>query len=143
MMIVAELDVTAEVTKLEPANEVPELMTCEAPPTDELAGDVDGWAIEVAEADKNTEAESVVPEMDAEVREAESETMAEAEEEEEAEAEAEAEASGGEVLGMEPSAVIAVHVLTSWTMELPLLSVTGVNTMVHVSVTGPLSLQRG
>lgn len=42
MMIVAELDVTAEVTKLEPANEVPELMTCEAPPTDELAGDVDG-----------------------------------------------------------------------------------------------------
>lgn len=76
--------------------------------------------------------------MDAEVREAESETMAEAEEEEEAEAEAEA--SGGEVLGMEPSAVIAVHVLTSWTMELPLLSVTGVNTMVHVSVTGPLSV---
>ena len=77
--------------------------------------------------------------MDAEVREAESETKAEAEEE----AEEEAEASGGEVLGMEPSAVIAVHVLTSWTMELPLLSVTGVNTMVHVSVTGPLPLQRG
>ena len=69
--------------------------------------------------------------------------MREAELETKAEAEAEAEASGGEVLGMEPSAVIAVHVLTSWTMELPLLSITGVNTMVHVSVTGPLSLQRG
>jgi len=55
----------------------------------------------------------------------------------------EAETSGEEVSGMEPPAVIvAVHVLTSWNIGLPLLSVTGVNTIVHVSVTGPLSLQR-
>jgi len=43
-MVVAELDTdaTAEVTKLEPANEVPGLVTCEALPTDELIGEIEG-----------------------------------------------------------------------------------------------------
>ena len=127
-MIAAELDATAEVTKLEPANEVPGLVTSEALPTDEVIGEIEGWAIEVAEGEEAMEVEPVAPRTDVEAREAEM--------------------SGGEVLGMEvsgmepPAVIVAVHVLTSWNMGLPLLSVTGVNTIVHVSVTGPLSLQK-
>ena len=127
-MVAAELDATAEVTKLEPANEVPGLVTSEALPTDEVIGEIEGWAIEVAEGEEAMEVEPVAPRTDVEAREAET--------------------SGGEVLGMEvsgmepPAVIVAVHVLTSWNMGLPLLSVTGVNTIVHVSVTGPLSLQK-
>jgi len=74
------------------------------------------------------EAELVAPETDVEARETEASG---------------GEVSGMEVSGMEPPAVVAaVHVLTSWTTGFPLLSITGVNTIVHVSVTGPLSLQK-
>ena len=122
-MVAAELDATVKVTKLEPANEVLGLVTSGALPTDEVIGEIEGWAIEVAEGEEAMEVEPVAPKTDVEAREAET--------------------SGEEVSGMEPPAVIvAVHVLTSWNIGLPLLSVTGVNTIVHVSVTGPLSLQR-
>jgi len=84
--------------------------------------------MEVAEGEEAMEVEPVAPKTDVEAREAE--TSGE-------------EVSGMEVSGMEPPAVIVgVHVSTSWNMGLPLLSVTGVNTIVHVSVTGPLSLQK-
>jgi len=123
LMLVAELDVTAEVTKLEPANEIPGLVTCEVLPTDELIGEIEDGAIEVAEGVEAMEVEPVALETDVE-----------------------AETSRGEVSGMEvsgaepPAVIVAVHVLTSWTIGLPLLSITGVNTIVHVSMTGPLSL---
>jgi len=42
LMVAAELDATAEVTKLEPANEVPGLVTSEALPTDEVIGEIEG-----------------------------------------------------------------------------------------------------
>jgi len=42
LMVAAELDATVEVTKLEPANEVPGLVTSEALPTDEVIGEIEG-----------------------------------------------------------------------------------------------------
>ncbi len=53
--------------------------------------------------------------------------------------------AGGGELGVEPGGggapAVTVHDLTTWTRDSPFPPVTGVNVMVHVSVTGPASLQ--
>lgn len=121
MLVEAEL---ASGVELMEAEEVTE--TCAA---EELEAGVET----VAELEPGVE---MGTELGVETAEVEAEPVVEMETE--TEAEVETPGTADEVVVVESSWI--VHVLTSWTAGWPLLPVTGVSTMVHVSVAGPSAL---